>query len=57
MYDIDKKIDSLKKKISPIVDKEISYYLKNKKLNIIYTNSEVVAYKEGNLFIIAAPTD
>ena len=58
MYDIDKKkIDSLKKKISPIVDKDISYYLKNKKLNIIYTNSEVVAYKEGNLFIIAAPTD
>lgn len=44
-------------KISPIVDKEIEDYLKNKELNLIATTDGYKAYKEADFVIISTPTN
>jgi UDPglucose 6-dehydrogenase len=57
-FDIVKeKVDMINNKISPIVDKECEYYLKNKKLDLIATMSEEEAYKNADFIIISTPTN
>lgn len=56
--DIDqRKVDKINKKISPIIDAEISHYLKNERLNLQATTSADQAYIEADLVIVATPTN
>lgn len=58
MHDIDsKRIELINRKISPIEDHEIQYYLRNKKLNFRGTLDKVEAYQAADFVIIATPTD
>jgi len=57
-YDIDqKKIDKINLSESPILDKEIDYYLKNHNLNLTATSNKKIALKDSDFTIIATPTD
>ena len=51
------KINLINKKISPIHDEEVSYYLKNKKLNIAAQKVSLNIYKNADFVIIATPTN
>lgn len=51
------KIEQLNNKVSPIVDKEIEYFLTNKSLNFRATIDKKLAYKNADFVIIATPTD
>ena len=51
------RIDSIKNKKSPFVDKDINEYLKNKRLNLIPTLDYELAYKQSDIVIIATPTN
>ena len=51
------KVDLINNKKSPIIDKEIQDYLKNKKLNLVATLDGDKAYAESDLAIIATPTN
>ena len=53
---IQSKVDSINAK-SPIVDKEIEDFLKNKKLDLLATTDAESAYKEVDFIIIATPTN
>lgn len=56
--DIDEqKIALLNNKKSPIVDTEISEFLKRSDLNFTATTDKVAAYKNADFVIIATPTD
>lgn len=56
--DINKeKIESINKKISPVVDRDIQSSLKNDKLSLIATTDAKLAFKDSNIIIIATPTD
>ena len=56
-YDIDKKrIEKIKKKISPIKDKYIEKYLKSSN-NLVATFEKKSAYKNSKFIVIATPTD
>jgi len=56
--DIDKnKIKQINKRISPIDDKDIIHYLKNKKLNLTATDDKVKAYSDCDCAIICTPTN
>lgn len=54
---IQSKVDSINVKKSPIVDKEIEDFLKNKKLDLLATTDAESAYKEADFIIIATPTN
>lgn len=51
------KVDMVNKKISPIVDADIEYYLQNKNLNLKASMDKAETYKGANYVIIATPTD
>ncbi len=56
--DIDaNKINQLNDRQSPIIDKEISHFLKNKDLNLTATTDKKLAYEDADLIIIATPTN
>ncbi|TGY42346.1 nucleotide sugar dehydrogenase [Clostridium sartagoforme] len=54
---IKEKVDMINDKISPIVDKEIQEYLKNKDLNLYATTDSYEAYKDAEYVVIATPTN
>jgi len=54
---IPEKVEMLNNKISPIEDKEISEYLKNKPLNFKATLNKHEAYDNADFVIISTPTD
>ncbi len=54
---IQSKVDAINAKKSPIVDKEIEDFLKNKKLDLLATTDAASAYKDADFIIIATPTN
>lgn len=54
---VDEKVEMINKKVSPIVDKEISTYLKIKELNLKATLDKKEAYENAKYIVIATPTD
>jgi UDPglucose 6-dehydrogenase len=54
---IEEKVELINNKQSPIVDKEIEKYLKEKNLNLKATLNKKEAYKEAEFVFIATPTD
>ena len=54
---VPEKVEQLNNKISPIVDKEIEDFLKNKDLNFVATLDKELAYKGADFVIISTPTD
>ena len=54
---IQEKVDMINDKVSPIVDKEIEDYLKNKNLNLVATTDSYMAYKDAEFVIISTPTN
>ena len=58
IYEIDeRKVQLINNHISPITDKEISSYLKNKKLDIYATSDPKTALENSEIAIIATPTN
>lgn len=53
----EQKVELINKKISPIVDKELSEYLKNKDIDLIATTKSADAYKNADIVIISTPTN
>lgn len=51
------KVDLVNQGMSPIVDDEISDFLKNKKLNLLATTDKTKAYANASFVIIATPTN
>jgi UDPglucose 6-dehydrogenase len=49
--------DMINNRVSPIVDKEIEEYLRDKKLNLSATTDGGKAYKDADYIIIATPTN
>ena len=54
---IQSKVDTINDKKSPIVDKEIEDFLKNKNLNLLATTDAESAYEDADFIIIATPTN
>ena len=54
---IPEKVEMINNRVSPIVDREIEEYLKNKELNLKATLEKNKAYKDAEFIIIATPTD
>ncbi len=54
---IQEKVEMINKKVSPIADKEIEEYLKEKKLHLKATLDEEEAYKHAEYVVIATPTN
>jgi UDPglucose 6-dehydrogenase len=54
---VPEKIDLLNKKLSPIVDDEITDFLSNKDLNFNATLDKNLAYQDADFVVIATPTD
>jgi len=51
------RVKLVNQKKSPIQDRDIDDFLKNKKLNLIATSNNETAYKNADYIIIATPTD
>ncbi|WP_394145894.1 nucleotide sugar dehydrogenase [Vibrio atypicus] len=54
---IEKKVELLNNKVSPIVDTEIEDFLANKDINFIATTDKKLAYEDARFVVIATPTD
>ena len=54
---IQSKVNTINAKKSPIVDKEIEDFLKNKNLDLLATTDTESAYKDADFIIIATPTN
>ena len=54
---IPEKVDMISKRISPIVDKELTEYLENHELHLTATLDGKAAYKDADYVIIATPTN
>ncbi|ONI38856.1 UDP-glucose 6-dehydrogenase [Candidatus Epulonipiscium fishelsonii] len=54
---IQEKVDMINNKISPILDKEIEDYLKNKELNLTATTDIYMAYTDAEYIIVSTPTN
>lgn len=54
---IEEKVDMINNHISPIQDKEIEDFLKNKNLNLKATLDKEVAFKNADFVIISTPTN
>lgn len=54
---IKEKVDMINNHISPIQDKEIEDFLKNKKLNLKATLNKEEAFKNANFVVISTPTN
>ena len=54
---VQSKVNLINSKKSPIVDKEIEDYLRNKKLDLTATTDGDIAYKDAELVVIATPTN
>ncbi|MFK5986425.1 MAG: nucleotide sugar dehydrogenase [Pseudomonadota bacterium] len=54
---VPEKVEMLNNKISPLIDKEIQDYLKNKPLNFKATLNKEDAYKNADFVVIATPTN
>jgi len=54
---VPEKVEMINQKISPIEDKEIEEYLKNKPLNFKATLDKHEAYENADFVVIATPTD
>ena len=53
----EEKVELINKKISPISDDEIEYFLKEKNLNLTATSDKKRAYINAEFVVIATPTD
>ncbi|MEF1171102.1 nucleotide sugar dehydrogenase [Vibrio sinaloensis] len=54
---VEKKVELLNNKVSPIVDEEIEDFLANWSLNFIATTDKQLAYQNARFVVIATPTD
>ena len=54
---VQEKVDMINNRVSPIVDKEIDEYLKDKELNLSATTDINIAYSEADFVIISTPTN
>ncbi len=54
---VQSKVNTINAKKSPIVDKEIEDFLKNKNLDLLATTDAESAYKDADFIIIATPTN
>ena len=54
---VTEKVELINNKISPIADKEIEEYLKNKKLNLTATTDAAKAYSKADYVVISTPTN
>lgn len=54
---VEKKVELLNQKISPIVDAEIEDFLANKQIDFVATTDKQLAYKDARFVVIATPTD
>ena len=54
---LQEKIDKINNRISPVQDKEISYYLEHKKLNLTATTDSICALKNADYVIVSVPTN
>lgn len=54
---LQERADMINNKVSPIVDKEIQEFLKEKELNLKATTNAEEAYKDADYVIIATPTN
>lgn len=51
------KVDMINSGKSPIVDKEIQHFLKEKKLNLTATTDKELAYRDAEFVVVATPTN
>lgn len=54
---IEKKVNMINNKKSPIQDKEIEDFLVNKELDLIATTDPKIAYSDADIIVVAAPTN
>lgn len=54
---VKEKVDLINRRISPINDKEIEDFLRNKNLNLIATVDSKFAYSDAEIVIVATPTN
>ena len=54
---LESRVEKINQRLSPIVDEDISLYLKTKKLNLLATMDKDLAYKNAEYIIIATPTN